>query len=139
MTSTRIFYEIDEFCQELNRGLMNNKMLWHTDKNIIRNRESKMHLSEVLTIIILFHLSNFRNFKNYYLNYICVYLREAFPRLVSYSRFVELMKGSFIPLLLFLKNRRCGKLTGISFIDSTTLPVCNNRRIKNHNFRIIII
>jgi ferric-dicitrate binding protein FerR (iron transport regulator) len=42
------------------------------------------------------------------------------------------MKGSFIPLLLYLKNKRCGKLTGISFIDSTSLKVCNNKRILSH-------
>ena len=132
MTLTRIFYEIDEFCQELNQCMKNKKMLGSTSNKVIRNKKSRMHLSEVLTIIILFHLSNFRNFKNYYLNYICVYLKEAFPNLVSYSRFVELMKGSFIPLLLYLKNRRCGKLTGISFIDSTSLKVCNNKRILSH-------
>ena len=132
MTLTKIFYEIDEFCQELNQGLMNNRMIGNTNKNVIRNRESRMHLSEVLTIIILFHLSNYRNFKNYYLNYICAYFQKAFPDLVSYSRFVELMKGSFIPLLLYLKHKRCGKLTGISFIDSTSLKVCNNKRILSH-------
>ena len=132
MTLTRIFYEIDEFCQELKQGILNKKIIEGKENKIIRKKESRMYLSEVLTIIILFHLSGYRNFKNYYIKYISVYLRKAFPQLVSYSRFVELMKGSFIPLLLYLKTKRSGKLTGISFIDSTSLRVCNNRRILSH-------
>lgn len=132
MTLTRIFYEIDEFCQELKQGILNKKIIEGKNKSIVRNKESRMYLSEVLTIIVLFHLSGYRNFKNYYVKYISVYLRKAFPQLVSYSRFVELMKGAFIPLLLYLKIKRRGKLTGISFIDSTSLSVCNNRRILSH-------
>ena len=59
-------------------------------------------------------------------------LRPYFPKLVSYNRFVELMQEALVPLLLYMTKFRNGKCTGISFIDSTTLDVCHNRRIHSH-------
>jgi hypothetical protein len=45
---------------------------------------------------------------------------------------VELMKYSLIPLTVYTQFFRGGKGTGISFIDSTPLKVCHNRRIYCH-------
>jgi hypothetical protein len=46
-------------------------------------------------------------------------------------RFVEFMGSAMMPLCVYLKH--CfGKCTGISFVDSTALDVCHNRRIKQH-------
>ena len=59
-------------------------------------------------------------------------LKPYFPKLVSYNRFVELMQEALIPLILYMTKFRTGKCTGISFIDSTTLNVCHNRRIHSH-------
>ena len=42
------------------------------------------------------------------------------------------MSQAFIPLLLYMAKYRLGKCTGISFINSTTLAVCDNRRIYSH-------
>ncbi len=55
----------------------------------------------------------------------------AFPRLVSYHRFVELMPSALVPLCGYLQSRK-GACSGISFIDSTSLRVCHNRRIHSH-------
>jgi len=55
----------------------------------------------------------------------------AFPRLVSYNRFVELMPSALVPLGGYLQTRT-GKCSGISFVDSTSLKVCHNRRIHSH-------
>jgi hypothetical protein len=46
--------------------------------------------------------------------------------LVSYNRFVELL-----PQCCFLVSR-FGRCSGISFIDSTKISVCHNRRIWSH-------
>lgn len=89
-------------------------------------------LSEIMTIVIYFHLSSYRNFKHYYTKHVCTVLRPLFPKLVSYNRFVELMQEALIPLLLYIKLCRLGKCSGISFMDSTTLDVCDNRRIYSH-------
>ena len=83
--------------------------------------------AEMITILILFHSNTFRNFKHFYLFYVCRELRELkkeFPNLLSYTRFVERMPRVAIPLLLFLKLGLMGECTGITFIDSTRIPVC---------------
>jgi len=72
-----------------------------------------------MTILIHFHQSNYRNFKAYYLEYVMTHLRNEFPGLVSYNRFVELIPSVIVPL-----NACLGTCTGITFIDSTTLAVC---------------
>lgn len=60
-----------------------------------------------------------------------VYLRSEFPKLVSYNRFVELLPSVLVPLCAYLQS--CyGECTGISFIDSTPVRVCHNRRIGRH-------
>lgn len=84
-----------------------------------------------MTILIGFHQQRYRTFKDYYTQHVCVYWRSAFPRLVSYQRFVSWMPGALLPLCAYLKS--CfGQCTGISFIDSTSLKVCHNRRIRQH-------
>jgi hypothetical protein len=55
----------------------------------------------------------------------------AFPGLTSYTRFVELMPSALVPLCGYLQTRK-GECSGISFIDSTSLRVCHNRRIQSH-------
>lgn len=58
-------------------------------------------------------------------------MASAFPRLVSYSRFVELQRDALIPLCAYLQTRT-GQSRGIAFVDSTNLRVCHNRRIHSH-------
>jgi hypothetical protein len=50
-----------------------------------------MRLSEVITIMIAFDGSGFRTFKEFYTLNVLPHWQQAFPNLVSYSRFVELM------------------------------------------------
>lgn len=84
-----------------------------------------------MTIIVYFHQSSYRTFKDYYTKHVRLHLRAEFPHLVSYSRFVELMPRSLLPLCVYL-NQRKGPCTGISFIDSMPVVVCHNRRIHQH-------
>jgi hypothetical protein len=63
-----------------------------------RRSKSRMHLSEVMTIAlakltegIAFHGSGYRTFKEFYTLYVLPGWHHAFPNLVSYTRFVELM------------------------------------------------
>ena len=80
----------------------------------------------------LFHCSDYRTFKMFYTGFIWDYHSKAFPELVSYNRFIELKASALIPLCCYL-NFKKGKATGISFVDSTSIRVCNNRRIHSHN------
>ena len=51
-----------------------------------RSRRRQLSLSEIMTILISFHRSYYRNFKHYYLAHICVYWKSEFPKLPSYNR-----------------------------------------------------
>jgi hypothetical protein len=83
-----------------------------------------------MTIVVLFHASSYRNFKAYYTEHVMKRLAWAFPRLVSYGRFVELMPSALVPLCGYLQSRK-GRCSGISFVDSTSLKVCHDRRIHS--------
>jgi hypothetical protein len=94
-----------------------------------RERAAQVCPSEVMTILIHFHQSHYRTFKAYYTEH--VHLTKEFPHLVSYARFITLIPGMMVPLLAYLQSR-FGSCTGISFIDSTSLCVCDPKRISQH-------
>jgi len=96
-----------------------------------RHRAGELCISEVMTIIIHFHQSQYRHFKAYYIDYVQKHLRAEFPKLVSYNRFVELMPTVLLPLWGYLKTQ-FGRCSGISFVDSTPICVCHNARISSH-------
>ena len=125
---TEIFVKVDDFCIECEAELKKHR-LETTNK---RNRPARLSESEIISILILFHFGSFRNFKHFYINYVSIHLKPEFPELVSYNRFIELQSRCIIPLVLFIKLKCLGKCTGINYIDSTPLRVCNNRRIHNH-------
>ena len=123
-----LFCHVDDFCQSF-EPQWRQTLLGHGLKT--RNRSRSMSLSEVMTILIGFHRTYYRNFKHYYQDYVCVYWRSAFPNLVSYQRFIDWTPSALIPLCVYLKH--CfGQCTGISFIDATSIKVCHNRRIQSH-------
>lgn len=126
MDIVALFCDIDDFCQRFEPWLQVQLLTIRQ-----RQRQPTMHLSEVMTILVLFHLQGYRTFKQFYLEHVCVHLRQEFPNLVSYSRFVELQRDALLPLCAYLK-RRYGHCTGIAFVDSTALAVCHNRRIHSH-------
>lgn len=95
-----------------------------------RGPESKFSISEMMTIVILFHQSNYRTFKHFYA-FISIHFKKHFPNLISYSRFVYLMKDLFIPLFAYLLDRN-GSVTGIAFVDATSIKVCHGKRIKRN-------
>lgn len=124
---TEIFYLSDEFSKEFS-STFKKHLLEENGSKRHRNKPNRLSDSEVMTILIAFHLSGMRNLKHYYLFYVCKHLSMEFPTLVSYNRFVELQQRVALPLVLFLKTCRMGICTGISFIDSTALKVCHIKR-----------
>ena len=123
-----IYCLADEFCIVLNQFLLSHSI----GKTTKRGRISMMSDSEVITIIILFHKGCFRCFKHYYNHYVAVNMKSDFPQIVSYNRFVELMTKVSFSMTLFMKVCCLGKCTGISFVDSTPIRVCKNKRIKRN-------
>ena len=96
-----------------------------------RNRATGLSISEIMTIVIFFHQSHYRNFKRFYTNYVCIHLKTEFPVVVSYSRLIQLLPRILVPLLAFLDSIK-GESTGIAFVDSTSISVCKNKRIPRH-------
>ena len=88
-------------------------------------------MSEIITLMIHFHQSHYRNFKAYYLGYVCKHLISDFPHLLSYSRFVELMPGVVVPLSAYLE-KHYGKCNGISYVDATKLFAYYHKGIHRH-------
>lgn len=129
-----IFCDVDDFCKEFEPEWR--KILIEQDRGLIgnkkrRNRKSELSLSEAITIVTMFHKTRHRTFKDYYERYVLAFLKPFFPKLLSYSRFVNLMKTCLFPLFIF--SQGClGECTGISFVDSTILTVCHSRRITSH-------
>jgi len=124
---TPIFCSIDDFCKVFEPAL---KKMQLSDGTKRRNRAFKMSMSEVMTITVLFHLSGYRNFKHFYIFHVQKVLISEFPETVSYNRFVELMQSNLLPLTLYMKTCCLGECTGISFVDSTPIRVCKNKRIN---------
>jgi Transposase DDE domain len=96
-----------------------------------RQRSGKLSRAEMLFIMVLFHLSAYKNFKTFYLYGIGVQHRACFRDLPHYDRFVSLMPRLFTPLMV-LRHSLSGEETGIYFGDSSKLAVCHNRRIDRH-------
>lgn len=96
-----------------------------------RLRPAQLSESEIMTIMIHFHQSGYRTFKDYYTRYARRHLSCEFPGLVSYGGFVHLMPQIEIPLFVYL-HMLMGRCTGISFVDGTPLKVFYNKRMHHH-------
>lgn len=125
---TELFCSIDDFWK-------NFENLWKQTLIAQGKHEPKrkpgLVPSEIMAIIILFHIIGYRNFKTFYNGYVLRHLKRDFPGCPSYNRFVELQQSVVFPLHCYLVTR-FGGVTGISFVDSTPLKVCHTRRIHSH-------
>ncbi|MEP7703137.1 IS982 family transposase [Paraglaciecola sp. 25GB23A] len=122
------YCDVDDFCElfieQWQRTLLENGELK-------RRRDSKLSPAEVMTIIIHFHQSHYRDFKNYYLHYVSRQLKAHFPELLSYTRFLGISSSVVVPLCSYLTSK-LGKPTGIQFVDSTKIEVCHIMRAKRN-------
>ena len=129
MILTQLFVEIDDFMKEFEPEMIKTMI---EDGSKKRNCVSGLSASELMTIVVYFHISGFRTMKKFYIDHIKGTHTTAFPTAVSYKQFVALQKTILLPLTAFMQLKRTGKSTGISFVDSTNIVVCHNRRIHNH-------
>jgi IS5 family transposase len=124
---TALYCCLDDFCNVFED--------WEAHRLIpsptTRQRSGKLSRAEMLFIMVLFHLSPYKNFKTFYLYGIGCQHRGCFRALPHYDRFVSLMPRLFVPLMVLLHSLS-GEQTGVYFADSTKLAVCHNRRIHRH-------
>lgn len=127
-----IFIICDDFVKNLGSYLdLSGQAALNSGKVCIQ-ASPRMSVSEMMSIVIFYHLSGFKCFKYYYEQIICGVLKSWFPRAYSYTRFVYLMKGLNPLLLVFMLCCRTGRHTGTYYIDSKCLKVCHNKRIHSH-------
>ena len=125
---TELFSFVDDFFQQYDL---------HMQKNLLPQRrkptrEPGLQISEIISIVLLFHYSPAKNFKYFYTSYLQQYHSE-FPMLPSYCRFVALQQrclGHFHSLITILCA--VAKQTGINYVDSTYISVCHNKRTNKH-------
>jgi hypothetical protein len=124
---TALYCCLDDFCKLFDA--------WEAHRLIpsekTRQRTGKLSRAEMLFIMVLFHLSPFKNFKVFYHYGIGQQYRACFGDIPHYDRFVSLMPRLFAPLMVLLHSLS-GEETGIYFVDSSKLAVCHNRRIHRH-------
>ena len=124
MSLLELFCAVDDFCRRLEPA-------WQQPQRgrgpRQRQRARPLCLCEIMTSLIAFHSSGYRNFKTSYQEHVGRYWRAEFPGAVSYNRFVEFMPSALLPRCAYL-HPCLGACTGIAFLDSTPLAVCDNHR-----------
>jgi hypothetical protein len=126
------FCEFDDFCKSVRSQW--EAMLLTAGKISGQQRhgpECGLCDSEIMTLLVLYHASRFKNFKTFYNGVVLGMLKPWFPKAPCYERFLTLTKRVWALLAFFLASRM-GQKTGVYYIDSTPLAVCHNKRIYKH-------
>lgn len=131
MDFTALYCNVDDFVKNYQKISLPSKVVCLPNKIKYKQRKCKLSPSEVMTICIAYPQSGHKNFKTFYLNYLIKYHYRLFPNLVSYNRFIELMKEITELLALYLTSR-FEKATGIAYIDSTPIQVCKPKRMSRN-------
>ena len=125
------FCDFDDFCKSVKTQW--EAMLIADGKKPDRKHgpEGGLCDSEIMTLLVLYHSSRFKNFKTFYNGIVLGMLRPYFRHAPCYERFLTRTKSVWA-LLAFVLASRIGNKTDIYYIDSTPFAVCHNRRIGRH-------
>jgi hypothetical protein len=97
-----------------------------------RGRPCRLHPSEIVTIYVWFMRSKVRSFKEFYNGPQGEFLRQFFPKMMSYSAFQKQVNKYPKDLLRLAMACVAQSRCSMAFIDSTSLPVCDNIRSRTH-------
>jgi len=126
-----IFCNCDDFCKIFEQEI-ESRLVPSTTKSFKPKVLCGLAISEMMAIEMFYHLQGSKCFKYYYKRFVEGHLKEYFPGLPSYNRFVQLKPRLFLYLFCFMLAYRLGSRTGTYYIDSTKLAVCHNLRIHSH-------
>ncbi len=128
MSLLALFCHVDDFCQQFEPA-------WPRRPRAAglraRRRATQLSSRAIMTILIHFHRSRYRDCKSSCTLHVQPYLRAEFPTLPCQSRLVALMPRVLVPLYVY-RTGCCSRCTGLNCIDSTPLAVCHHRRIAGH-------
>jgi hypothetical protein len=125
-----IFCEIDDFVLACEK-MCSTKLIGSNSPQSV-NKPSITY-AEMLCIEILYHHSGYKCFQYYYEQVVLKgALKTYFPKAPSYNRSVQLKPRIVMLVILYLQCCRLGHLCGLYYAGSTSLSVCNNRRIHSH-------
>src|ERR687890_557511 len=124
-----VFCEVDDFCQAFVPQW--EASLLGTGGPAPPGPQPGLSTSEIITLLLVLPSSGFKHLKSFYHGFAEPLLRGYFPGMPCYEHFVTLQKSVFVPLVFFLHSH-LGTKTGLYYIDSTALPVCDNHRISRH-------
>lgn len=125
MNLEKLYCDIDDFVKSIPQN-----QLQITKQNSKRGGRARMNLTELMTIAVLYHSSQYKNFKHFYF-YLCTHHKKDFSKILSYTRFLDWMPYLLIPLTQFLQSKMA-ICDGKSYIDSTPISVCKNIRISRN-------
>ena len=128
---TEIFCIADDFCKEFEAEMAKTHFRSSADAPKKAQKAHDVGCRGHHNPDLLPHFNSYRNFKHYYLGCVRIHWKHLFPQTFSYNRFVEVMPRSFVALTMFLRLACFGECTGISFVDSTCIPVIHNKRQFN--------
>jgi hypothetical protein len=123
-----LYYILDLFCKHFEEEFKKFSLNHPTKKR--RRRATILTLAEMMTILITYQSSNFKNFKSFYF-FLKRDMKGAFNKLCSYNRFIELVPRCWLPLSV-LSQLLFVSCNGISIVDSTAIKVCHIKREKRH-------
>ena len=92
------FCQFDDFCQAFGPHWEARLLSQEAQPAKKRGPQAGLADSEIMTILIAFHQSHYRDFKAYYGEQVLKSWRSEFPGLVSYTRFVEYIPSVLVPL-----------------------------------------
>ena len=129
---TELFVFVDDVCKEYEDVWLQEHIAIACDTgHLTRKRKNKMKLSGICTILIEFHRSSVRSFKQFYIRFVQPYWKSYFPETLSYTRFIALAKKATLPLLYCLELLR-GTCTGLSFVESSLRKALCTRITPDH-------
>src|SRR5919198_1363267 len=99
---TEAFCEVDDFCKAFDAQ-------WQTyllgSGAAPRGPKPGLSVSEIITLLLVWHSSGFKYLKNFYHGFATPLLRPCFPGMPCYEQFVTIQKRAFVPRILFLLSR----------------------------------
>lgn len=124
-----IFVTVDDFVNLFDAWLASRALIPSSPPT----RQPELTTSELVTLVVYYHHSGYKNFQYYYQRLVLSSMKAYFPRLVSYQRLIDLLPRLTVVLHVLTKYLcLLNKRTGCYFADSKKLPVCDNKRIHNH-------